>query len=139
MVVAAWRRQAMHMKIARRAGFSGDALLRDRHSVPSLQISVHTQYVDNHISMSTDPDHVRRSVQAAIASLQDESGLSVHDIEECSADVQVLGWHIKGELGLVRPTRRHIWRACLAARHAASRRRVSTIEPSKGFSDICLS
>ena len=50
----------------------------------------------------------------------------MHDIEECSADAQVLGWHIEGELGRVRPTRRRIWRARLAARHAASLRRVST-------------
>ena len=58
---ALWWCQSVHMKIAHRAGFSGDAP-RDRHSVPSLQIGVHTQYVDNRISMSTDPDHVRRSI-----------------------------------------------------------------------------
>ena len=125
---ALWWRQSVQIKIAHRAGFSGDAFLRDRHSdsVPSLQIGVHTQYVYSHMSMSTDLNYVRLFVQAAIAGLQDESCFPVHGIEECSADVQFLGWHIEGELGRVRPTRRRIWRARLAARHAASLRRVST-------------
>ena len=37
---ALWWCQSVHMKIAHRAGFRGEALLRDRHAVPSLRTGV---------------------------------------------------------------------------------------------------
>ena len=80
----------------------------DGKPAPAMRPFIHTQYVDNFVSLSQEPGVaavVTRSVESAL----NDRGLPTHPVEhEVGGDT--LGWHFDSEVPSVSVTPRRLWR-----------------------------
>ena len=80
----------------------------DGKSAPAMRPFIHTQYVDNFVSLSQEPGVaavVTRSVESAL----NDRGLPTHPIEH-DVGGDTLGWHFDSEVPSVSVTPRRLWR-----------------------------
>jgi len=121
---ALWLCQKIHERIVEEAGSDPKYRITDKTCTPDLSRPCHTQYVDNFIAISSDADHVKKSVTAAIAALE-ARGLVVHEEDHGgeSATAKLLGWVIDRRSGRLVASPERLWRARLAIRALLARGR----------------
>ena len=134
---ALWWCQRVNERICERSGLAEGDRLRD--GIANLGNSFwHIQYVDNLHVFGTDRQQVESRFWSAVQGLRD-AGLTVHEIEFDEGQSKVLGWELE-EGGILRPSRKRIWRIRLAIREILRRGRASgqQIERLIGTSHLCL-
>ena len=93
--------QKVHERAVHYVGLSDEVRVVDGEVAPSLESGAHTEYVDNFAALALEPERANswmRSVKRRLIQL----GLPVHDVEDATTDVRLLGWHLDGWLALLR-------------------------------------
>ncbi len=113
--LAMWAAQRVRETVLVRAGLSFDRLLRDGQAPSSLEPGepVHMAYVDNFAVIGTDPDRVQDIHRQALRAVR-ECGFDVHEVEEPSTQLDVVGVHIDGVRGRVSLSSKRHWKLCAA-------------------------
>eukprot|EP00438_Fugacium_kawagutii_P028256 Skav200691 [mRNA] locus=scaffold6391:1205:6504:+ [translate_table: standard] len=110
---AMWWCQHVSEVLCEKGGLSPDRRLRDGMPVPQGSFW-HVQYVDNLHVFGTDRKEVEEHFWQAVSVLR-EAGLTVHEIEINEGQAEVLGWQVQ-ESGILRPTKKRLWRVRMAIR-----------------------
>jgi len=119
---AMWWCQHVNETLCDKAGLDPGQRLRDGQVVPKGNLW-HVQYVDNLHIFGTNKEEVENQFWAAVKVMRD-SGLTVHEIEVNEGEAEVLGWRVE-ESGLLKPTRKRLWRIRAAIRELLKRGRCS--------------
>ena len=109
---ALWWCQSIHQRIVSRVGAKSHNCLEDKAAVPD-GACMHLEYVDNFVVLGTSAESVKSLAGAGVQALRD-SGLVVHEVEQSSGSIKVLGWEF--EKTIMRPKPVRIWRVILAVK-----------------------
>lgn len=119
---ALWWCQRVNERICERSGLLQQDRLQDGVASPNNGFW-HVQYVDNLHVLGVDRAMVEQKFWCAVRGLR-EAGLTVHEIEFDEGQSKVLGWELE-QTGILRPSRRRLWRLRLGIRELLKRGRAS--------------
>ena len=114
---ALWWCQMIHQRIVSEIGATAENSIEDKAIVPEDDC-MHLEYVDNWVVLGTNKDKVEKLAQRGVDVLR-QKGLVVHEVEQASSHIKVLGWEFEGSTFRPRPLR--VWRVRKAFEHLLSR------------------
>ncbi|CAK0837444.1 unnamed protein product, partial [Prorocentrum cordatum] len=118
---AMWAAQLVHEELLRRAGLPPARLLRDGTPPPSFEGGpVQLAYVGNFGVFGCDKAEVEAARRQALEGIR-QAGFHVHEIEQVSASLDIVGVHLDGDKKVVRLSSARAWRL-YAGLHALVRR-----------------
>ena len=103
----------IHQHIVADVGANCDNLIEDKAVVPDGEC-MHLEYVGNWVVLGTDKSKVEQLAQAGVNALRG-CGLVVHEVEQASSHIKVLGWEFEDATFKPKPLR--VWRVRRAFEH----------------------
>lgn len=107
----------IHQRIVSEIGATAENSIEDKAIVPN-EDCMHLEYVDNWVVLGTCKDKVEKLAQKGVEALRGK-GLVVHEIEQASSHIRVLGWEFEDSTFRPKPLR--AWRVRKAFEHLLAR------------------